>query len=89
VPNGSNAPKIVDVTYPQGVPVTASGTFRVADIPANAPAYKIGVWYDANGDGRVDAGDYFGSSGPCTAAATCASAAGIVAHPVASGFVLN
>ncbi len=89
VPNGSSTPQIVDVTYPAGVRVAANGTFRIADIPQNAPAYKIGVWYDANGDGRVDAGDYFGSSGPCSAAASCGSATGVVVHPVASGFVLN
>jgi len=89
VPNGSNAPQILDVTYPLGVPVATNGTFRIADIPASAPPYKIGVWYDANGNGKVDAGDYFGSSGPCTAAAACASATGIVVHPVATGFVLN
>lgn len=88
-PNGSNMPQILDVTFATGVRVASNGTFRIADIPANAANYKIGVWYDANGDGKVDAGDYFGSSQSCSAAATCATAAGIVAHPVAAGFVLN
>lgn len=87
VPNASTTPQIVDVTFPSGAPVASDGTFRVADIPANVASYKIGVWYDANGDGKVDAGDYFGSSGTCSAAAACASAAGIVVHPVGAGFV--
>jgi len=88
-PNGSNVPQIVDVTYASGVRVASNGSFRIADIPATAPNYKIGVWYDANGDGRIDAGDYFGSSQLCTAAGPCGSAAGIVVHPVPAGFVLN
>jgi len=89
VPNGTSVPRILDVTYPSGVPVASDGTFRIADIPANAPSYKIGVWYDANGDGTIDAGDYFGSSQLCTAAAPCTSAAGITVAPVASGFTLQ
>jgi len=87
VPDGTNVPRILDVTYPSGAPVASDGTFRVADVPAAAPAYRIGVWADLNGDGLVDAGDYFGSSGSCTASAPCAAAAGIVVHPVAPGFV--
>jgi subtilisin family serine protease len=89
VPNGTNTPQIIDVTFTTGVRVASNGTFRIADIPANASNYKIGIWYDANGDGKVDAGDYFGSSQTCSAAAACSSAAGITAHPVATGFVLN
>ncbi|GAC1307131.1 MAG: hypothetical protein NVSMB21_10670 [Vulcanimicrobiaceae bacterium] len=88
VPNGTNAPAILDVTYPTGVPVASNGTFRIADIPATAAGYKIGVWSDTNGDGRIDAGDFFGAStGACSAAAPCASAANIVVHPVAAGFI--
>jgi subtilisin family serine protease len=89
VPNGTNVPQILDVTYPQGVPVNADGTFRIVDIPSSAPSYKIGVWQDANGDGKVDAGDQFGSSALCSANAPCASAQNITTHPVAGGFVLN
>ena len=89
VPNGTPVPAVVDVTYPTGVRVSSTGTFRIADIPSSAPAYKIGVWYDANGDGKVDAGDYFGTSSPCMATVTCASASGIIVHPVTAGFVLN
>jgi serine protease len=90
VPGGTNRPQIVDATYPAGVPVKNGGTFRIADVPASVKSYKIGVWYDANGDGVVDAGDYFGSSGTCTTAAPCPGVAGgIDAVPVSSGFVLN
>ncbi len=90
-PNGSNTPQILDVTFTTGVRVASNGTFRIADIPANAPNYKIGIWYDANGDGKVDAGDYFGATATtCSAAATCTSAAtGIVVRPVPAGFTLN
>ena len=80
--NGSTTPAIVDVTYPHGVPVATSGTFRIADIPASASNYKIGLWYDANGDGVIDSGDYFGSSGSCNATTTCASAASIAVSRV-------
>jgi subtilisin family serine protease len=89
-PNGTNKPAILNVTYPQGVPVSSSGSFRVADIPVGAAGYKIGVWYDANGDGLVDAGDWFGATATtCAATAPCSAAMGIVVAPVASGFVLN
>jgi subtilisin family serine protease len=84
-PNGRTTPNILDVTYSTGVPVASDGTFRIADIPAGAPPYKIGVWYDANGDGMVDAGDYFGSSALCNVNARCASAASITVAPVVSG----
>jgi len=73
---GFNVPTILDVNYPQGVPVARDGTFRIADvnsttltygnktIPAVGP-YKIAVWYDANGNGKIDAGDEFGvAAGP-------------------------
>jgi len=86
---GTNVPTILDVTYPKGVPVSSTGAFRIADIPSTqTAAYKIGVWYDANGDGKVDAGDYFGVSGVCAPTTPCTRAAGIVTHPVPSGFVL-
>jgi subtilisin family serine protease len=88
VPNGTNRPHIVDVTYPRGLPVASNGSFRIADVPANVSSYKIGVWYDANGDGVVDAGDYFGSSQTCSANAACPSAAGIVVAPVPAGYTL-
>ena len=68
------APQIVDETFKSGIVVNADGTFRIADIPTSAPTYKIGVWYDANGDGVVDAGDLFGATGACSASAACAGA---------------
>ena len=72
------APAIVDANFTAGVPVAANGTFRIADIPTSATGYRIAVWFDANGDGKVDAGDYFAASAPCSPSATCASASGLV-----------
>lgn len=90
VPNGTNVPMILDVTYTSGVPVASDGTFRIADIQPGPTAYKIGVWSDANGDGKIDLGDSFGTTpSTCTAAASCGGAAGIITHPVSAGFVLN
>jgi subtilisin family serine protease len=87
-PDGTNVPKIIDVAYTKGVPVASNGTFRVADIPSATTSYKIGLWYDANGDGKVDAGDWWAESAVCTGSAAC-SASSLTAHPVASGFTLN
>ena len=67
----------------------SDGSFRVADVPAGSPTFEIGLWYDANGDGLVDAGDYFGSVGPCTAKAPCGAAATINVSLVPSGFKLK
>ncbi len=82
-------PAIADLTFPNGYPVSTTGTFRVADVPTSVTLYKIGVWYDANGDGKVDAGDSFGASGSCTPTTPCTSATGITAQLVtASPFAL-
>lgn len=74
--SGSNRPTILDYDYPVGVPVDpTTGTFRIADVrPADAPSgYKVGVWYDANGNGVIDAGDSVGTSpSACTVTARCA-----------------
>lgn len=86
--SGGTTPAILDVTYTQGVQVGSGGAFRISDLPANAANYRIAVWADLNGDGIVDAGDYFGVSGVCTGTSACASASGIIAGPVASGFTL-
>jgi hypothetical protein len=84
------APAIIDVTFPAGAPVHVDGTFRIADIAAvPAGRYKIGVWIDTNGDGVVDAGDYFGAVGStCATTGPCSGATGINATLVASGFKL-
>jgi serine protease len=84
------APKIADVTYPTGVPLTSGSTFRIADInPAvTTGTFKIAVWLDANGDGIVDAGDQFGNSTvTCTANAKC-SPGPITVLPVTSTITL-
>ena len=87
---GQNAtrPTIADLTYPGGVPVASDGTFRVADQPGTIGAYRIAVWYDANGNGIVDAGDYFGFTALCAANGPCAGAGAIAVLPVKAGFVL-
>lgn len=85
---GSNAPIVLDVTYPRGVPVESDGTFRIVDVPAGAPEFEIGLWYDRNGDGSVDAGDYFGNAGPCNANAVC-EGLDITVHPISTGFQLR
>jgi subtilisin family serine protease len=81
-------PAIADLTYPGGVPVASDGTFRVADQPGTIGAYRIGVWYDANGNGVVDAGDYFGVTPVCAANGPCAGAGAVAVLPVKVGFVL-
>ncbi|MBV8152105.1 MAG: S8 family serine peptidase, partial [Candidatus Eremiobacteraeota bacterium] len=83
---GSNRPHVIDLTFPTGRRLPASGAFRIADVPSTqAGSYDIGLWYDANGNGVVDAGDYFGYVGPCSASAPC-SASSITVHPIAAGF---
>jgi hypothetical protein len=77
------APAILDATYPNGILVNVNGTFRIADIPA-APApggtpiphWKLGVWYDANGDGQIGPGDYFGATAVCPTTGPCLPATG-------------
>jgi len=84
------APAIIDVTFPAGVPVHVDGTFRIADIPAMPTGrYKIGVWIDTDGDGVVDAGDYFGAvTNTCGTSGPCSGATSIKAALVTSGFKL-
>jgi subtilisin family serine protease len=86
--SGGTTPAIVDVTFPTGVAVASDGTFRVADIPSASAPYKIGVWADLNGDGVVDAGDFFAASQLCQASAPCDSALNLVPSQVKSGFTL-
>jgi subtilisin family serine protease len=89
----SAMPTILDISYPKGVPLNATtGAFRIADVPVAAQGtYKIAVWADVNGDGIIDAGDYFGVSSTttnCPMASACTAANNIVVHPVTSGFAL-
>ncbi len=87
--SGGTTPHIVNVTYPKGIPVAADGTFRIADVPANLGPFHVAVWADVNGDGVVDAGDYFAATATtCTSNAPCPAAHGLVAQQVASGFHL-
>ena len=84
----TNRPKFLDASFPAGVPVNADGTFEIGDVPASTGAYRVAVWYDANGDGAVDAGDQIG-----VAAATCSSTSAcsigtITLHAVSAGFYL-
>ena len=83
-------PTIADITYPHGVPVNSDGTFRIADLPANINTYRIAVWYDSNGNGKIDAGDYFGVTGVCAKTGACAGAGSIAvkAIPTSPQFVL-
>ena len=86
--SGANKPTILDVNYPGGVPVDSSGNFRIADVPANAGTYRVGVWYDANANGIIDAGDQFGSPATsCNAGQKCTIGT-ITMTTVAAGFTL-
>ncbi|HZW53222.1 MAG TPA: S8 family serine peptidase [Candidatus Elarobacter sp.] len=70
--SGSNKPVILDVNYPNGVPLDSSGNFRIGDVPANTGTYRVGVWYDANGNGVIDSGDQFGSPATsCSSSSKC------------------
>jgi subtilisin family serine protease len=84
------APAIINVTYPKGVPVTSNGLFRIADINSSpAVTYHCAVWADLNGDGKVDAGDWFGvATGSGTGSSPCTGATSITAHPVGANFIL-
>jgi hypothetical protein len=64
---------ILDSTYTTGVPITTSGTFRIGDLPATVTGtWKIGVWYNAAGDGILSAGDLFGKV-TCSGQAPCSA----------------
>jgi subtilisin family serine protease len=87
--SGGTVPTIIDQTYTKGVPVASNGTFRIADILFSAGPYHCAVWADTNGDGKVDAGDWFGvATGTGTGSTPCTFVTGIVAHPVSAGFTL-
>ena len=84
----TNKPKILDATFPAGVPVATNGTFRIADVPAGTGAFRVAVWYDANGDGAIDAADQVGvASTTCVSTAAC-SIGSITMHAVTAGYYL-
>jgi Subtilase family len=86
--SGSNKPNILDVNYPNGVPLDVNGNFRIGDVPAGTGTYRIGVWYDANGNGIIDAGDQFGSPATsCSSTAKCAIGT-VTMTTVGAGFTL-
>lgn len=78
------APAIADMTFPGGILVNPDGSFRIADIPTGVASFKIGVWYDANGNGVVDAGDRFAASGLCSQTGPCSGAANLSVTAVTS-----
>jgi subtilisin family serine protease len=84
------APAIADVFYRSGVPVSAASAFRIADIdPTQTTSYRVGVWLDANGDGKVDAGDQFGAAAlSCTASTACHIGTITVAPVTSANFAL-
>jgi hypothetical protein len=85
----TNKPRIVDATFPAGVPVASNGTFRIADVnPATTSTYRVAVWYDANGDGIIDFADQIGvASATCSSTAACAIGT-ISMHAVPAGYYL-
>ncbi len=86
--SGSNKPIILNVNYPNGIPLDSSGAFRMGDVPAATGTYRVGVWYDANGNGVIDAGDQFGSSAAsCNSAQKCVMGT-ITMTTVGAGFSL-
>ena len=86
--SGQTKPVILDANYPSGVPVDASGNFRIGDVPAATGNYRVAVWYDANGDGTVNAGDQFGVSAvTCNSGSKCTIGT-ITMSTVTAGFVL-
>jgi hypothetical protein len=68
--------------------VDSSGNFRLGDVPASATVYHVGIWYDANGDGIVNAGDQFGSAASTCSAAQKCTIGSITMHTVTASFVL-
>jgi hypothetical protein len=86
--HGANRPAILDYDYPAGVPVATDGTFRIADVPDATGSYRVGVWYDGNGDGVIDAGDWAGvSPAACSSTALCAIGS-ISLTPVSGAYAL-
>jgi subtilisin family serine protease len=84
----TNKPTILDATFPAGVPVATDGSFRIADVPVAVGGFRVAVWYDANGDGVIDAGDQIGvSAATCSSSSVCPIGS-IALHAVAAGYFL-
>jgi subtilisin family serine protease len=79
-----SGPPVINVVFTHGIPLSASGTFQMGDIPANVSSYKIGVWYNAAGNGVLTANDSFGSVS-CSGQTACAAASNIVISRVSAG----
>jgi hypothetical protein len=84
----TNKPKILDASFPAGVPVNTDGTFRIADVPAGTGAFHVAVWYDANADGVIDAGDQVGVNASACVSTTACTIGSISLHLVAAGYYL-
>jgi len=87
----SNAPHVIERTFPAGVRVGSNGVFRIPDIAPKPASYDVALWYDANGNGVVDAGDWFGSI-PCTQSGTHYAhcpAGGLPVERISKTFVLH
>jgi len=86
--SGTNKPKILNATFPAGVPVNANGTFRIADVPVNVGTFGVAVWDDANGDGVIDVGDQIGTASVhCSTSTTCAIGT-VTLRSAAAGYFL-
>ncbi len=84
----TNRPSIVDASFPAGVPLDVNGSFRIADVPVSVGTYGVAVWYDANGDGVVDAGDQIGTAATKCSTTSICQIGTIVLHPVNAGYYL-
>jgi subtilisin family serine protease len=77
-------PPIINQTFTKGVPIGSTGAFQMGDVPASTGAYKIGVWYNAAGNGILSAGDSFGFAN-CSGQTTCSAASNITISRVTTG----
>ena len=86
--SNTNRPAIIDASFPAGIPVNTDGSFEIGDVPAGTGSYRVAVWYDANGDGAVDAGDQIGVAGvTCSSTSVCAIGT-ITMQTVSTGYTL-
>jgi len=83
VPVGGT-PVPINTNYKNGIPIGASGIFQMGDVPQSATSYKIGVWYNAAGNGVVTVGDSFGFVN-CSGQTACSAASNISVARVTAG----